>query len=256
MPENQGQVPKAAEEEIGMPRKPVKLAWGVRREGRSLWTRNAVRGVSVRGERRKTDSRVEWRAWAASKSKVAAALLRTSNNPSDLLPETGSTCLYLGASYGSTVSHIHDHVCGSGNHHGGLVVAVEISPRAMRELSTLAASRQGLVPVLADARIPSQVAPFMREKADWIHQDLSMADQAQTFVKISETFLRPGGTGLLSLKAASERASLGDDDSRFAKAERILEESELELVERIDLTGLEEQHVVFHVRKVAESGKR
>ncbi len=256
MPENQGQVPKAAEEEIGMPRKPVKLAWGVRREGRSLWTRNAVRGVSVRGERRKTDSRVEWRAWAASKSKVAAALLRTSNNPSDLLPETGSTCLYLGASYGSTVSHIHDHVCGSGNHHGGLVVAVEISPRAMRELSTLAASRQGLVPVLADARIPSQVAPFMREKADWIHQDLSMADQAQTFVKISETFLRPGGTGLLSLKAASERASLGDDDSRFAKAERILEESELELVERIDLTGLEEQHVVFHVRKVAESGQR
>ena len=96
MPENQGQVPKAAEEEIGMPRKPVKLAWGVRREGHSLWTRNAVRGVSVRGERRKTDSRVEWRAWAASKSKVAAALLRTSNNPSDLLPETGSTCLYLG----------------------------------------------------------------------------------------------------------------------------------------------------------------
>ena len=255
MPENQGQVPKAAEEEIGMPRKPVKLAWGVRREGHSLWTRNAVRGVSVRGERRKTDSRVEWRAWAASKSKVAAALLRTSNNPSDLLPETGSTCLYLGASYGSTVSHIHDHVCGSGNHHGGQVVAVEISPRAMRELSTLAASRQGLVPVLADARIPSQVAPFMREKADWIHQDLSMADQAQTFVKISETFLRPGGTGLLSLKAASERASLGDDDSRFAKAERILEESELELVERIDLTGLEELHVVFHVRKVAESGQ-
>ena len=50
------------------------------------------------------------------------------------------------------------------------------------------------------------------------------------------------------MKAASERASLGDDDSRFAKAERILEESELELVERIDLTGLEEQHVVFHVR--------
>ena len=248
MPENQGQVPKAAEEEIGMPRKPVKLAWGVRREGHSLWTRNAVRGVSVRGERRKTDSRVEWRAWAASKSKVGAALLRTSNNPSDLLPETGSTCLYLGASYGSTVSHIHDHVCGAGNHHDGQVVAVEISPRAMRELSNLAASRQGLVPVLADARVPSQVAPFMRGKADWIHQDLSMADQAQTFVKISETFLRPGGTGLLSLKAASERASQGDDDSRFAKAERILEESELELVERIDLTGLEEQHVVFHVR--------
>jgi len=231
-----------------MARKPVKLAWGVRREGRSLWTRNAVKGVSLRGERRKTDSRIEWRAWTASKSKVAAALLRTSNNPTDLLPETGSTCLYLGASYGSTVSHIHDHVCGSGNHHGGQVVAVEISPRAMRELSALATSRPGLVPVLADARVPGQVAPFMRSKADWIHQDLSMADQAQTFVNMTQAFLKPGGIGLLSLKAASERASQGDDDSRFAKAEQVLEESSLALVERIDLTGLEEQHVVFHVR--------
>ena len=189
-----------------MARKPVKLAWGVRREGRSLWTRNAVRGISVRGERRKTDSKIEWRAWAASKSKVAAALLRTSNNPSELLPETGSTCLYLGASYGSTVSHIHDHVCGSGNHHSGQVVAVEISPRAMRELSALATRRIGLVPVLGDARVPSQIAPFIRGKADWIHQDLSIADQAQTFVKMTQAFLRPGGTGLLSLKAASERA--------------------------------------------------
>jgi len=231
-----------------MARKPEKLAWGVRREGRSLWTRNAVRGVSVRGERRKTDSKIEWRAWAASKSKVAAALLRTSNNPSELLPETGSTCLYLGASYGSTVSHIHDHVCGSGNHHSGQVVAVEISPRAMRELSALATRRTGLVPVLGDARVPSQIAPFIRGKADWIHQDLSIADQAQTFVKMTQAFLRPGGTGLLSLKAASERASQGDDVSRFAKAEGILKESNLELIERIDLTGLEEQHVVFHVR--------
>ena len=42
--------------------------------------------------------------------------------------KSGSTCLYLGAS-GGTVSHIHDIVCGSGNHLSGLVVAVEISPR-------------------------------------------------------------------------------------------------------------------------------
>ena len=52
----------------------------------------------------------------------------------------------------------------------------------------------------------------------------------------------------MSLKAASERASQGNDVSRFAKAEGILKESNLELIERIDLTGLEEQHVVFHVR--------
>jgi len=233
-------------------RKP-KLAWGVRREGRSLWTRNAVRGVSVRGERRKTDARIEWRAWDPSRSKVAAALLRTANDPSHLLPETGSTCLYLGASFGSTVSHIHDQVCGAGNHHSGQVVAVEIAPRAMRDLSELARHRPGLVPVLGDARQPQTVAPYIRSKADWMHQDLSIADQAETFVRMAGAFLRPNGTGLLSLKAASERSSDGDDDSRFEKAARILRESDLDVIERIDLKGLEEQHVVFHVRKTDHS---
>ena len=235
-----------------MARKP-KLAWGIRREGRSLWTRNAVRGVSVRGERRKTDARIEWRAWDPSRSKVAAALLRTANDPSQLLPETGSTCLYLGASFGSTVSYIHDQVCGAGNHHGGQVVAVEIAPRAMRDLSELASIRPGLVPVLGDARQPQTVAPYIRGKADWMHQDLSIADQAETFVRMAGAFLRPGGTGLLSLKAASERSSDGDDDSRFAKAARILRESNLDVIERIDLKGLEEQHVVFHVRNTVDS---
>ena len=237
-----------------MARKPVKLAWGVRREGRSLWTRNAVRGVSVRGERRKTDSRIEWRSWDPTRSKVAAALLRTNGDPSRLLPETGSTCLYLGASFGSTVSHIHDQVCGSQNHHGGQVVAVEIAPRAMRDLSELSCRRPGLVPVLGDARQPQTVAPYIRSQADWMHQDLSIADQAKTFVRMAGAFLRPGGTGLLSLKAASERSSDGDDDSRFAKAAKILRESDLEVIERINLKGLEEQHVVFLVRKTAHSG--
>ena len=234
---------------------PVKLGWGVRREGRSLWTRNAVRGVSVRGERRKKDGRIEWRQWIPYKSKVAAALLRTKNDAADLLPEPGSTCLYLGASYGGTVSFVHDLACGSNNFHEGQIIAVEIAPRAMRELAALASRRPGLVPVLGDARLPHTVSPFIREKADWLHQDLSIADQAETFVKMAGAFLKPEGTGLLSLKAASERSSDGDDDTRFAKAERILGESELEVVERIELAHHhQEQHVVFHVRQTAESG--
>ena len=233
---------------------PVKLGWGVRREGRSLWTRNAVRGVSVRGERRKKDGRIEWRQWVPYKSKVAAALLRTNQDPADLLPEPGSTCLYLGASYGGTVSFVHDLACGSNNFHEGQIIAVEIAPRAMRELAALASRRPGLVPVLGDARLPHTVSPFIREKADWLHQDLSIADQAETFVKMAGAFLKPEGTGLLSLKAASERSSDGDDDTRFAKAERILGKSDLEVVERIDLAGFEEQHVVFHVRQTVESG--
>ncbi|MCH1591385.1 MAG: fibrillarin-like rRNA/tRNA 2'-O-methyltransferase [Candidatus Thalassarchaeaceae archaeon] len=221
------------------------MGWGVRREGRTLWTRNAVKGKSVRGERRKRMGGIEWRRWDPTKSKVAAALMRTSSEPSSLLPDPGSTCLYLGASTGGSVSHIHDFVCGADNHHGGQVVAVEISPRMVRDLIPLSDRRAGLIPVLGDARKPAQIAPFIREKANWIHQDLSIADQAETFVKMATSFLSPGGIALLSLKAASERSSEGDDNSRFLKAESILRDSELILLERIDLTGLEEQHVVF-----------
>ena len=228
-----------------MANKPRKIVWGVRREGRNLWTRNAVKGISVRGERRKRDGRIEWRRWDPTRSKVAAAILRTREEPSSLLPTPGSTCLYLGASSGGTVSHIHDFVCGAENHHGGQLVAVEISPRMVRDLVKLSDRRPGLVPVLGDARKPEQIAAFIRGKANWIHQDLSIADQAETFVRIATSFLAPGGIGLLSLKAASERSSEGDDDSRFQKAERILMDSDLVLEERIDLTGLEEQHVVF-----------
>ena len=228
-----------------MANKSKQIVWGVRKEGRSLWTRNAVKGISVRGEKRKRDGRIEWRRWEPTRSKVAAAILRTRVEPSSLLPTPGSTCLYLGASSGGTVSHIHDFVCGADNHHGGQLVAVEISPRMVRDLVKLSDSRPGLVPVLGDARKPEQVAPFIREKASWIHQDLSIADQAETFVKMATSFLAPDGIGLLSLKAASERSSEGDDNSRFQKAEQILRDSDLVFQERMDLKGLEEQHVVF-----------
>ena len=196
-------------------------------------------------ERRKREGRIEWRRWDHTRSKVAAALMRTNSDPSSLLPQTSSTCLYLGASTGTTVSHIHDIVCGSQNHHNGQVVAVEISPRMVRDLASLSEFRIGLVPVLGDARKPLEIAPFIREKADWMHQDLSIADQAETFVRMATVFLKTGGVGLLSLKAASERSVDGDDQSRFDKAEGILLDSTLDLKERIDLSGLEEKHVVF-----------
>lgn len=115
----------------------------------------------------------------------------------------------------------------------------------VRDLASLSDSRAGLIPVMADARKPEEVAPFLSSKVEWIHQDLSIADQAETFLRICLFFLSPGGKALLSLKAASERSSDGDDESRFNKAEKTLQESNLTLIERIDLRGMEDQHVLF-----------
>ena len=231
-----------------MKRKVNSLGWGVRKEGRNIWTRNAVKGISVRKERRKRDGRNEWRLWDPTKSKIAASLLRTRLNPSEIIPLPGDNCLYLGSSTGGTVSHIHDCVCGSGNHHKGQIIAIDISTRMMRDLVRLSEIRPGIVPVLADARDIKQISPFINKKVDWLHQDLSISDQAKTFVKIAEVFLKNNGIGLLSLKAASERVSDGSTENKFEKAQDILENSNLEVIERIDLKGLEEQHVLFYCR--------
>ena len=43
-------------------------------------------------------------------------------------------------------------ICGAGNDLGGRIVAVDLAPRCLRDLTHLAKSRPGLVPVLGDAR--------------------------------------------------------------------------------------------------------
>ena len=225
--------------------KSASIVWGAKMIGKTIWTRNAVKGISVRGERRRREEKIEWRNWDPNRSKIAATILKTKNKADIFLPRPGSTCLYLGSSIGGTVSHIHDIVCGNNNHHNGQIVAVDISPRMIRDMSALSEIRDGILPVLADARIVGQISPFLRKNADWIHQDLSIADQALTFVKIISHFLSTDGIGILSLKAASERSSEGNDNSRFKKAQKIIQDSGIRILERVDISSFEDQHQVF-----------
>lgn len=224
------------------------IGWGVQRRGRGLWTRNAVKGVRLRDESLRRDGRIEWRSWNPRASKLAAALIRTKRDPSLLIPEPGSTALYVGAGHGTTISHLHDHLCGSGNHHGGRIVAVDLSPRCIRDLIRLSGARPGISPVLADARRLDDFAPFVPEPVPWILQDVSQAGQVELMIRICERFLAPGGVALLSLKAASERWADGGDEAKFAQAEEHLINSNLQLDERIDLRGFEDQHVMFAIR--------
>ena len=96
-------------------------------EGRNVWTVNANPGVAVRGESLRKFRGVEHRRWDPNRSKLGAGLLRTRNDPTLLLPNAGSTVLYLGAGHGTTISHLHDHLCGAKNRFGGRLVAVDLS---------------------------------------------------------------------------------------------------------------------------------
>ena len=217
-------------------------------EGRNVWTLNANPGVAVRGESLRKFRGVEHRRWDPNRSKLGAGLLRTRNDPTLLLPNAGSTVLYLGAGHGTTISHLHDHLCGAKNRFGGRLVAVDLAPRCLRDLTYLAEHRPGLVPILGDARKFDGWGVLIPLRVDWLFQDVAQAGQVDIFLSAVRRFLSKDGIGLLSLKAASERHNAGGDEDIFAAAIAQLS-SELEILEHINLTGFEDQHALFVVRR-------
>ena len=224
-----------------------RLSWAVLIDGRTIWTRNAVPKTSQYGESLRRFKGTEYRRWDPSRSKLGAGLSRARNTQYELLPEEGDTCLYLGAGHGTSLSHLHDHVCGEGNQKKGRIIAVDLSPRCLRDLVHLSSIREGLVPVLGDARNFTGWGVMVSTKVDWLLQDVSQAGQAEIFIKAVNRFLKPGGKALLSLKAASERFSEAGEKEVFRQVAQQLEDAGLTIQEQIDLHGLEDNHCLYFV---------
>ena len=226
------------------------LSWAVRLEGRTLWTENADIGVAVYGENLRKFGGTEYRRWDPNRSKLSAGIMRTKRDKSLLLPKEGSTVLYLGAGHGTSISHLHDHLCGANNDLGGRLIAVDLAPRCLRDLTHLAKTRPGLVPVLGDARKHSAWGVLLPRKVDWLFQDVAQSGQVEIFIDACQRFLNKGGTGLLSLKAASERWTGEGEETLFAKVAQKLNNNGFDVEESIKLTGYEDNHVLFVTRRV------
>ena len=222
-----------------------RLSWAVMIDGRSIWTLNAVPKRSQYGETLRKFRGEEYRRWDPTRSKLGAALSRARQTQYELLPDEGDTCLYLGAGHGTSISHLHDQVCGMNNEKNGRIIAVDLSPRCLRDLVHLSTLRPGLVPVLGDARKHSAWGVMVANKVDWLLQDVSQAGQTEIFIKAAKRFLKSGGKGLLSLKAASERFSEGSERQMFSEVREQLEAAGLNVEEQIDLHGLEDNHCLY-----------
>ena len=220
-----------------------RLTEAVRIERAAPRTWSANPRTSVYGETLRKVKDGEWRRWDPRRSKVSSGLLRTAAAPERLLPSPGSHVLYLGAGHGTTVSHIHDIVCHAQAE--GRVVAVDHSPRCLRDVTRLAQARPGLVPVLGDARRHEAWRMWLPQGASWVFQDVAQAHQASIFTAACQRFLLPGGRGLLSLKVESDRGT--DAASLRVKVEEELAAAELMLDEIIDLEGFEDDHLLFVV---------
>ena len=224
-----------------------RLSWAVMIDGRAIWTLNAVPKRSQYGETLRKFRGTEYRRWDPTRSKLGAAISRARETQYDLLPQEGDTCLYLGAGHGTSLSHLHDQVCGANNEKEGRIIAVDLSPRCLRDLVHLAKLRPGLVPVLGDARKHSAWGVMVSTKVDWLLQDVSQVGQAEIFIKAVNRFLKPGGKALLSLKAASERFSEEGEKQVFRDVREQLESAGLNIEEQIDLHGLEDNHCLYFV---------
>ena len=226
------------------------ISWAVRYDRRTIWSINSNPKSSVYGESLKRFEGTEYRRWDPNRSKLGAGLMRTKYDKSNLLPKKGSTVLYLGAGHGTSISHLYDHLCGQKNIHGGRIVAVDLASRCLRDLTHLAKTRPGLVPVLGDARKHSAWGVLVPRRVDWLFQDVAQSGQVDIFIAACKRFLNLDGIGLLSLKAASERWTGKGENVLFAEVREKLSISGFEVEESIALTGYEDNHVLFVARRL------
>lgn len=203
-----------------------------------LCTKNLTPGKKVYGEDLVKDGNDEYREWEPRRSKLGAAIVK---NVSQLGIYPGIKVLYLGASTGTTSSHVSDIVGEE-----GFVFALDFAPRTTRELVYLCDVRKNMTPILADARHPEQYAHCVTQ-VDAVFQDIAQRDQAEIFIKNCNAFLKPGGFGILTIKARS--VDVAKKPKQVFMEVRSFLEKKITIVDYRELDPFEKDHCIFICKK-------
>ena len=200
-------------------------------------TKNLNPGISVYGEELIQEDE-EYRLWNPRRSKLAAALL---NGLKNLDIKDTSKVLYLGASTGTTVSHISDIVI------NGRIYAVEFSPTTAKKLVQLSRQRHNIAPILGDATKPTGYLNIV-EKSDLIYCDVAQPTQTELFMRNMNLFLKDNSVGLLMIKARSIDV-VQKPKKIFKEQEKKLKEKGFKIIEKVKLEPYEKDHISFLVEK-------
>lgn len=157
-----------------------------------LVTKNLAPRVQVYGEKLVMVEGVEYRLWDPNRSKLAAMILKGST----ISIKNNNSILYLGAASGTTASHVSDIAA------GGVVFAIEFSPRAMQDLLRACTQRLNLIPILADAAHPGSYRNMV-SPVDILYQDVAQREQAAIAIRNAEIFLKKDGILVLIIKSKS-----------------------------------------------------
>ncbi|HEY7109157.1 MAG TPA: fibrillarin-like rRNA/tRNA 2'-O-methyltransferase [Nitrososphaeraceae archaeon] len=205
-------------------------------EHEHLATLNLDQGKSLYGERLINVQGHEFRLWDPFRSKLAAAL--TKGLDIDLKPNT--RVLYLGASTGTTVSHISDIVGTNGR-----IFAVESSSRVGRELiANVSSRRNNVIPIITDARKPRSYFSIY-DTIDMVYCDIAQPDQTEIAIDNCHVYLKHGGVLLLVIKTRSIDVTM--DPRKVVKREiRKLEYDNFKNLQVVNLDPFDKDHAFVY----------
>jgi len=210
----------------------------IRKKNRILLTKSLAPGKKVYTEDLIPEGKDEYRTWDPFKSKLCAALLK--GMKSSYIKE-GDFVLYLGASTGTTPSHVSDIIGEE-----GFIYAMDFAPRVVRELVFLCKNRKNMAPILADANKPESYLQFA-SPVDVVYQDIAQRNQVAIFLKNIEIYLKLGGYGILAVKSRSIDVTKKPRQI-FDEVRKALS-AKFQIVDEALLEPFEKDHYMFVIKK-------
>lgn len=204
---------------------------------RKLVTKNLAPGIKVNDEKLITIANEEYRIWEPFRSKLAVMILKGSY----LSVKNDTSFLYLGAANGTTVSYISDIVP------EGIVFAVEISPRAMKDLIRVSIPRKNLIPILADAMDPGSFKNMVTQ-VGILYQDIAQREQANIAIRNAQFFLKKNGILVLIIKVKSIDSIKRPKDLIGNEIKKL--EDFFKVEELFDLEPFHSDHMAVVARKI------
>src|SRR5919198_3144473 len=204
---------------------------------KQIATLNLIRGNNVYGEKLVKYNGDEYRIWDPFRSKLAGALKKGLKN----LPLTnGTKLLYLGASTGTTVSHISD-ILGM----NGIIFAVEPAIRVARELiENVASKRKNVVPIVEDARKPRSYFSIFG-KVDVVYCDIAQPDQTDIAILNCKVYLKSNGILLLIVKTRSINVVM-DPKHVISQESKKLKDNGFYIEQVINLEPFDKDHGIIY----------
>ena len=201
---------------------------------KKIATENLVRGNQVYKEKLITKKGIEYRVWDPFRSKLAAAIM---NGLNEFPFKNKSVILYLGASTGTTISHISDIIGPS-----GIIFGVEHASRVARDfLDRVASYRKNIIPILQDARKPKEYFSIFG-KVDVVYVDIAQPDQTKIALENCNIYLKKKGYFFLVIKTRSIDVTKSPKKIVEEEVEKL--KSDFEILQIIDLHPYDKDHAI------------